>query len=224
MKKWIWVGFPLGTIAFVLYSLMFLFGGEGRAAKFMEDQKKVKDEQVKIAVLKDKMAVLESIDAKKTEEDLTAMLSAVPASKEIWTLIRQLKQAGAVLGMNVLSFEGMAGVIGEASESAQADPNVVKVTVEYSSGDFSQVAGILGILEKYKPLVKIVKVDYDKSKAELVVNGAYANWVKIAADHDSPLPPISQETETVKGQLADLEELPTEVIESTESGVAVNPF
>lgn len=223
MKKWVFLGYPVGTVIFVMYTLWFLFGGEGRAAKFMEDQKKVEDEQIKISALKEKMDILQKVDAKKTEEDLSTMLSAVPATKEIWTLIRQLKQAGTVSGLSVETFTGQAGVIGEASESAQADPNVVKIIVEYRDADFSKLAGLVGTLETYKPLVKIVKVDYEKSGLELEVNSAYANWVKIAVDPDSPLPRV-EGVEEVKADLVNLVELPEEAIESSLGGVAVNPF
>ncbi len=226
MKKWWWVGYPVVVVLVIIISSQYLFFDQETWSSLMTDKQKVADQQAQIADLKKKLGVLSAVDSQAETENLKLLLKAQPPRKSIWYLLSEVKIAASDSGVAIVGYKGGSGGVKEATDGATlqtqgGDVNLT-LTVDISADHLDQMRKFIADLENKLPLARMNKIDLMGGKGSVELESAWWPWVKVA-DSGTPLPDYRAETEKVKAELADYENLP-EVAAATESGGVTNPF
>ncbi|MDO8487786.1 MAG: type 4a pilus biogenesis protein PilO [bacterium] len=226
IKKWHWLLYPLGVGVVVLTSINILFGSSGLWEKISGSRERLAKQEAQTAKLRAKLTVLQGANRQVESDNLTYLLSVLPARKNLPTLLAEVEQASSVSGA---IFEGFKGRVSEvaASESATASAGIasdaLQLEVTLVVVDLSQLRAALASLENSLPLVKINKIEFAAGKAILLVEGLWHTLAKLPAGPDYPVVDSSASLAQLRAALSSFTELPKLEIPQT-GDVNFNPF
>lgn len=214
-----WVLYPVVAAVFMVFGIQYLISsGRTSISTLAVQQKEVDAEESRLAELNNKLEILKRVDSEKTKLDLAKLVSAVPQSRTVWLLIRELNEAGIRANIQLVGYKGTVGEVIEASESATVatesavlvDDAPLSLVVEYDAPTFAELVQGLAELEKMLPLVKIAGVNYTSEgspNAKIVIEGAWAPWTALDRDPASPLPEHENEVNRALSKIKDLEDI-----------------
>lgn len=213
-----WVLYPVVAAVFMVLGIQYLISsGRTSISTLAVQQKEVDAEENRLAELNNKLEILKRIDSEKTKLDLAKLVTAVPQSRTVWLLIRELNEAGIRANIQLIGYKGTVGEVIEASESATVatesavlDDAPLSLMVEYESPTFAELVQGLTELEKMLPLVKVAGVNYTLEgipNAKIVVEGAWAPWSSFDRDPASPLPEHENEVNRALSKIKDMEDI-----------------
>jgi len=191
-QKWIWLAYPLLVVVFIFGSLSYIFGrGNDVLGDFSQQRAQVQAEREEANLLENKLETLKKVDLDEDKETLKKLLEAQPASRQVWLLLAQLRNAASEAGAVLEEYKGEVGEVAEdATEAAvpTSGSDALMLDTTFEVTDFEQVAGIVAYLDNAKPLVRVVKVEYSLNQANILVEGAWGRWPKVSEDVLTPLP------------------------------------
>lgn len=182
-RYWFWVLYPVGLILMMFISARIMFSAN--ANKFVEaniKRKQVETESVKVANLKAKLNYLNSIDQAQYITDIKFLTSVIPASKKPWLTLAEMNLAASRSGISVADFFGTIGDIKEASEAATGAIPELYIESQVKVSDFQMLRKFYDELAKFRPLVKVLSLDWDAQSVEMNIDVSYAPWPKLVAD------------------------------------------
>jgi len=226
--KWRWVVYPAIVLAVVFGSINWGLGrGSSMWEKSVQSQRETKEGLERVAIMRRKAGILDSLSFTEASEDLKLALTAVPASQKAWLLIGQLRSAGAEAGAFLESYRGSGGEAKEATESAQTgvdDENKLIIEAVYTVSGLEQAGRILASLENSLPLVRIVRADYLSGILKVGAEGAWESWDKIPQEAaELPLPDYAGMLLQMKGRLSGFNQTLQFSVPPTGGGSAI-PF
>lgn len=198
LSDWVWVFYPVLTVVFMLVGINYVVNnGQASLNSLMVNQEQIEAERQRVENLRLKLELLKTIDKETSLKQLEKMLVAMPASRQVWLLINELKIIGQRSGMAVESYKGSVGDVREATESASVatesaqqkveSPKEMVLLIVYELADINKLATALAESEKMLPLVKIVSVNFEKGKAEINMEGAWSAWPRFVNDPERQL-------------------------------------
>jgi len=133
--KWRWVVYPAIVLAVVFGSINWGLGrGSSMWEKSVQSQRETKEGLERVAIMRRKAGILDSLSFTEASEDLKLALTAVPASQKAWLLIGQLRvytvsgleQAGRILAslenslplVRVVRADYLSGILKVGAEGA----------------------------------------------------------------------------------------------------------
>lgn len=188
--KYLWLFYPLAVLIVILFGTKYLLedGSKGLTAVFAK-KSQVETVEQRLVALNKKISDLNKVDAGKMESELKFLLSAMPASKEVWPLLKVMRNAAAGTGAEVFEYTSTPGEIKDASSSAISSEEMpLSIDMSYTISSFEDVVMIIDRLQNFTPLVKINDIKLDSNKLTLTVEGAWSPWGKIVIGQQQPLP------------------------------------
>ncbi len=222
IKKSLWMVYPLMVMVFIFLSLNYLFGAGQEFQRFVDRQKNVGDLEVRIASLKNKLAVVSGVNVVETENNLKTLLEAMPPARRLWVVVSEVRLAASESGLVVDAFRGVGGEVRESSGAAEA----LVLDVDLKVGGVGELRDFLSKLESKKPLVKVKKIKYDGNQVTVSVEGAWSAWTKLTTDTNLPLKPYGSLLAAVLKKLEGYEGLgnTSQGVSSGSGEVNTNPF
>jgi hypothetical protein len=199
VMDWVWILYPLVVIIFVVVGLNWMFGNN--SARFLEltgAKKQLDLQQADLSRLRQKEAMLKSVDVTAETENLKRLTAVMPATKKVWLLVDELTLAATESGSTLQDFNGQVGSVKEATGEAAPRPVAVAsdslhLEASYNVESFDQVKSIVVQLSKSLPLVQISKISFIGKRLILEVNGAWSNWTRVANEAQNTLPDYALE-------------------------------
>lgn len=228
MNKWLWIGYPVVVVVFIMTSSYFLWGDPARWQEMVGSLGTVAGQEAELARLRRRLGVLQVVDLVQAQQGLRDLLEAVPPAKQVWVLVAQLNQAGESAGTVVEKYKGTGGDAKEASDSADKRPAVLVEEAElsleatYTVSGLEQLEKVVSSLERTKPLVKISKIGFSSGQVVVGVEGAWQAWEKLDRS-DADLPEYRELLGVALKSLEGFEKF-TFVKAGTESGSVSDPF
>lgn len=226
IKYWVWVSYPILVATFIAISAIVVLNNKDKFAAMVERKEKIAVEEARIAGMKKRLAILQSLDVKSESENLKQMIRAVPTSKMVWSLVTELKQAAADTGAVLETYKGSVGNVKEASAEAELveENTPFELDVTYEVADLEQLGNLLKNLESRVPLIKVNKMRYGAGLVDLTIEGAWKAWESVV-DPGADLPEYQSDLEKVKMLLAGFVKFDELSVEGSETGTGViNPF
>jgi len=227
LGAWGWLVYPVTVTAFVVVSAMVIAQNKDRFTQAVLGDAEQEAVQAQVAELRERLAVLETVDKERDLEDLKIMARAVLPNKAVWLTSTELRDAASVAGVRVERYrsDNLGNVAeeeaSEAAAPAYVSPMAVQARVVVSGVD--QLSEMLKNLENRVPLVRVIEINYQTGFANLVVEGAWDPWVGGASPSGQLADYRSKVTEVVK-RLEALEAYPEAVILDITDDPATNPF
>jgi len=217
LKRYSWISYPILVAMLILFSINSLLGAQNQAwFGLLQKQQKISKDRETVARLNTKLAVIKSVDVKKTGDDLAWMLSVLPGSARITDVANQLRFAANNSGSVLVGYHSV-------QIAAAADFNL---SVEYLVPDFQSGQKLLATLEGSFPLLKITDVTLQAPKMTLSVVSAWKQPQSVSVAIDDPLPTYDVSLLSLKSLLANyLTPVAPEVsTESASLDQLANPF
>jgi hypothetical protein len=211
---WLWVFYPVIVVVFMVLGMNFLVtSGQASLAKLTVKQSEIEAEKLRAENLKTKLEGLKLVDREKSLSQLGTMLAAVPPARSVWLLINELNQTEARSGMQLVGYKGTVGDVREATQSAGpasgsadlAQSAGMLLDVEFDTPSMTELATGLAIMERWLPLVKIVKIDFEGNAVKMIVEGAWSAWPAANTDLELALPRNQELVEKELSQLVNYE-------------------
>lgn len=181
LNDWIWVFYPILVVILVLISANYILGtGDISLIRFAARQEETEAQEKIVNELQEKVNSLKIINRSQALAQLKELLVAMPASKKAWLLVAQLQNAATISATTLSAYKAEVGDVKEASESSGiSDPvynSPLSIRADYELANFGQLVTILGVLDKYLPLVKVKKVEFGATLATVTLEGAWTPW------------------------------------------------
>lgn len=224
VRNWLWVTYPAAVAVFVVVSLSFMGSARSSLSQVTSFGEAAETES-KIAVLREKLSLLSTVNVSQESEDLELFSKAVLPNKAIWLIVSEIKTAATEAGVTLVGYKAAGvGDVKEASESAELVENSgMALEVSLSGVTMESLASVLSSLERYLPLVSITKLNYQEGSAVLEVEGAWEPWVKL--EGETPLPDFRTGVGEAKRRLEDFTSFAGSAEAVGESGdTTLNPF
>ena len=222
-ERWKWVAYPVGVGVVIWVSLGWLVGSSDAWQSLTVRQDEVREQQEKVARLKEKLAVMTQVNLGQEKANLGIMVEAIPAVKQVPGLLAELAAAGNAAGAAMAGVRGTAGDVGATESAVAVNSQELVLTASFVVTDIQQVGKLLTDMEKRLPLLRVRRVQFSKGKIDVEVEGVWSPLGKLVGEVDQPLPETKGLAESVKRKLAGFVSLP--VVAATSSGsVRENPF
>lgn len=177
------------VVLFVIFSSTIFLWGSG---KIIQDMLAKGSQVTTVSKLKmeleNKLNVLKSMDTERTLNDLRELLQTVPAEKQAWVLIREVRQ----------SIEPVAGsALTGYRTSDSALESSLALTMTITTPDFNSLLEIIKNIEKKKPLVEFSKIDFQEGLVSLGVRGVWEPLFSASFSASQPLPALIKPVKNV---------------------------
>ena len=200
VEDWTWVTYPILVVVMIVVGLnFFLSGGVESLDRMLVKPTQTHQEELEAAQLEVKLNKLRAINTEDLLLKMKKLLVAVPPSKRVWLLLAELQLSASEAGMTIDSYKATVGDVKEASESAVpvaaevAASDLLSLTVVYNESSYENVILLMESLQKLKPLIKVVTVEYKENKATVTVESAWSAWQSVASQGGMDLPEYNQE-------------------------------
>ena len=200
VEDWTWVTYPILVVVMIVVGLnFFLSGGVESLDRMLVKPTQTHQEELEAAQLEVKLNKLRAINTEDLLLKMKKLLVAVPPSKRVWLLLAELQLSASEAGMTIDSYKATVGDVKEASESAVpvaaevAASDLLSLTVVYNESSYENVILLMESLQKLKPLIKVVTVEYKENKATVTVESAWSAWQSVASQVGMDLPEYNQE-------------------------------
>jgi hypothetical protein len=196
LSDFVWILYPVLVVGLILAGVNFLTNsGLDSFSSLTVDQAQVETDKRRVQDLETKLEVLKTVDINLAKVQLETLLEAVPASRQVWLLINELKVIGQRSEMILASYKGRVGNVNEASESAEISTASAQIDktgpmvleVKYKPESITPLAKALEISERLEPLVKISKINYLPTNTDITFEGAWATWPPANKNPESEL-------------------------------------
>ncbi len=169
-------------------SAVFLWGS-GRIINDMLNKSKQVQEVNKLkSDLENKLNVLRSMNSESSLNELRELIQMVPAEKQAWVLIREIRQ----------SVESVPGsVLKGYRTSDSASEAKLSLTMTLGVPNFQSLLEIIKIIETKKPLVEFGSITYQEGLVSLKVDGIWEPLLSASFSASMPLTPLSKPIKTV---------------------------
>ena len=119
-RELVWVIWPLLVAGFIFVTFNFwVNSGQASMATLLVKKEEVEAAQKEAAQLKSKLQALRRVDAVREGESLKKLTTAMPVSRNVWWLLRELKISASESGAVLEQYKGKVGEVLEASGEAQ---------------------------------------------------------------------------------------------------------
>jgi hypothetical protein len=181
MKKFTWLIYPIAVLFVVFSSSIFLLG----SGKIVQDMLAKKSQVVKVNKLKsdleNKLNVLKNTNAEDVLNDLREILQTVPAEKQAWVLIREIRQSvDPVTGSSLTGYR--------TSDSASSETLALTMTI--TTPDIRSLLEIIKSIEQKRPLVEFSRIEFQDGLVSLGVKGVWEPLLAASFSASQPLPPL----------------------------------
>lgn len=188
LAKFTWLIYPVAVLFVIFSSTVFLWG----SGKIIQDMLAKGSQVTAVSKLKseleNKLNILRSTDNESTLNDLRELLQTVPAEKQAWVLIREIRQ----------SIEPIAGsTLTGYRTSDSALESSLALTMTITTPDFRSLLEIIKNIEKKKPLVEFSKIDYQEGLVSLGVHGVWEPLLSASFSASQPLPALVKPVKNV---------------------------
>jgi len=198
VEDWTWVTYPILVVVMIVVGLnFFLSGGVESLDRMLVKPTQTHQEELEAAQLEVKLNKLRAINTEDLLLKMKKLLVAVPPSKRVWLLLAELQLSASEAGMTIYK-----SAVPVAAEVAASD--LLSLTVVYNESSYENVILLMESLQKLKPLIKVVTVEYKENKATVTVESAWSAWQSVASQVGMDLPEYNQE---VNQALTSTEEL-----------------
>lgn len=213
IRRWSWLMFPLFVGVVILISYGWLVAGPNQIwQKLWVDQEKVKAAEIEVARLKSKLDALSRVNVADQREILAALEKATPSQMRPMLLIGEMTVAASESGVVIEKYK----TGGDRSQQLE---------VSLQTGDAGKLIEWINHMEKWIPLVSIVRMSYTGGQAEVTVEQMWKGFVASGARPEDELPEMGERTKAVMSKISGYRELTTEAIVPADDGTTnPNPF
>lgn len=193
LKYFRWLAYPVfvGIAAVVMISRMF--GDGGLVSRLKEGWSGVEVSRANVEKLRVKVETLKSVGEGEADEELKALLSILPATKQVLPIISGLRAAAVRAGVTLEGYSAVGGEIkgGGSGLSLRVDANV--------AGNWPAVIQFVEETEKQLPMRRATDVTYAAGKARVAVEG---RWAPLADVSDAGGKEVPNFEESLSGAMA----------------------
>lgn len=223
LRKFAWVIYPVVVTMSILASSTLLFS-PGFWQNLFSTASVVQQATATANNLQSKLHALEAVNVPIETENLTYLLSILPATKQIPVLMSQLQSAAVDTGAILESYRFDAGDI-SSTESANASSDNLVLNVTYTVADLPALRTLLGNLANRTPLLAIHEVHYLGGRVNLKIDALWSPLAKLSASSaDQPLPNVSNDMLRIKQQFANNVAVVGQASQAASESVSTNPF
>lgn len=181
MKKITWLIYPLTVLLVIFLSSIFLWGSGKIIQDILAKGSQVAEVSKLKSELENKLNVLKSTNTEDTLNSLRELLQIVPAEKQAWVLIREVRQSiEPITGATLTGYR--------TSDSALESS--LSLTMTITTPDFRSFLEIIKNIEKKKPLVEFNKIEYQDGLVSLGVRGVWEPLLSASFSAKQPLPAL----------------------------------
>ena len=214
MRDYWWSIYLVMAVLFVIFSFRII-GDLGRGwTELEQNRREIEEGHQKAEVLKKKLAVLGAAPEEELRQNLARLILAVPASKQLFAAVAELKLAATVAGVKLDKYSARVGEIREATTSAQATAETsgdLEISVNLAVFDLFGLKDFLATLERLLPIVRVKQISYTSGKVEMMVGQPVSPWEKQSLNIDAPLPDYREKIAQVIRKLELYESLPRDL-------------
>ena len=161
-------------------------------------RKNLNEEQEKLNILEAKADELTYLDAKDLDQKLSLALYGLPSEKDFTVIIDTMRQLTALSGVSMVSLK-----FNPRNTVAKASSFGINISV---LGSKENLDSFMDAVEQSPRTMKIVSVEVFPSgagavSAEVAIEAYYSATPKSLGSVDAPLPKISEQDETLLGEL-----------------------
>lgn len=168
--------------------------------EFVETQNHVKEIQGQIAVLKNNVQFLTSLDDSALDSKMGIASSALPAEKDFAGILNAITTASARSGVSLGDFSFAVGELSTKSAQVTPQPSIqVALTV---SGSVLSTQRFIQELSKTMPLSEVLNAAISGNSSTLTTVFYYRVFPPIKFDERTPLSGLSQSEEQLLNKLA----------------------
>ena len=203
LRDYWWAVYPVMAVMFMFFSFKVI-GNVGQSwTEAAGRQRELEEGRKKAEVSRRKLATLEGMDEEEMRQGLVKLVMAVPASKQLFAAVSELKSAATGAGIRLEKYSAKVGEIREASESAVVSTGSkdLELAVSLTVFDLSQLRGFLAALERQLPIMRVIEVRYTLGGVQMTVRQPVDLWVKQNPSVDTPLPDYQVKYAEVSGKL-----------------------
>ncbi len=207
LNKHTWLGYPVFAVLFIVTSLNILLASQDQFRDLFAKQNQVKTVEEQVENLRAKVRDLESVDLQTAGMDLELLSSAVPPSREVWSMILGIRQAVTNSALTLSSYRVSVGEVRVASSSATPSEDrdaVLKISAAIEVSELIDVVTFSKQLNNIMPLLRVASIRYVPGKADFVIEGAWSPWGTTVTDVNGTLPDYEAVVNEVKPQVVGL--------------------
>lgn len=226
INKHTWLGYPIFAILFIVTSVNILMASQDQFRDLFAKQNQVKTVEEQVANLREKVNVLESLDLSSSGTDLELLASAVPPTRQVWSMILGIRQAAVDANVVLGSYRVSVGDVRLATSSATPSVNDValRITAAFEATELTQITSLSRQLYGMRPLLRVTSIRFTPGKADLVIEGAWSPWGALATDVNAPIPDYKTAVSEATPLISDLLNAATlSVGDGTEAEAPVDP-
>ncbi len=212
INRYTWLGYPLFVLMFVITCTNVLLASQEQVQDVFSKRSQIQSVEKQVGQLKDKLETLRAIDRQALALDLDLLTTAVPASRQVWSMISAIRHAASGSLMILDSYRSSVGDVREATFSARLaknDTRALDIMASFEVNDLTSLATLSEQLNNLLPLLRVSSVKFSSNKADLVIEGAWSPRKGVVNDAKKPLPDYSQMLERAKAILLERTVVPS---------------
>ncbi|MEK9200751.1 MAG: hypothetical protein AAB909_02120 [Patescibacteria group bacterium] len=206
INRYTWLGYPLFVIMFVVTCTNVLLSSQEQVREVFSKKSQVESVEEQVEKLEDKLEALRALDQQALTQDLDLMTAAVPAARQVWSMISGIRQAASESSVILDSYRVSVGDVREATSAARTakkDDHGLDIRSSFEVNDLTSLATLSEQLNGLLPLLRVVSIKFASNKADLVIEGAWNPRKGVLNDVREPLPVFLQNVESVMPFLVD---------------------
>ncbi len=178
---------PVGVI--IVSILMIIYVIFPQIQQYLNLQNSLKEEQQKLATLKNNYNFLVSLDDKKISSDLNLLSSALPSEKDFVGIIGAISYVSAKTGVSVGDFQFSLGNLSAKSFGGTAYPST-KINISLKGGAKS-VASFMNELVKTIPIAETTTANISNNEGTITVLFYYKPFSSQKINDQTAIVPLS---------------------------------
>lgn len=212
INRYTWLGYPLFVLMFIISCTNVLLASQEQVQAVFSKRSQIQSVENQVEQLKGKLEALREIDGQALSSDLDLLTTAVPASRQVWSMISAIRHAATSSLVVLDSYRSSVGDVREATFSARLmkkDSGALDITASFEVDDLTSLAALSEQLNNLLPLLRVSSVKYSSNKADLVIEGAWIPRKGATNDVKKPLPDYFQNLERAKLILVERKPVPS---------------
>jgi len=226
LHKYAWLVYP-GLVAFGILASSTLLLSPGFWQNLFSTAAAVQEQSAIANNLQIKLRTLESVNISAENDNLNFLLSILPASKQIPTLLSQLQSAAVDTGSILESFRFDAGDISATDAAKATDSDDLTLKAAYIVADMGALKNLISNLENRTPMLSVKEVHYTSGRVDLIIDALWSPLAKFSSGAASdPLVSVGSDMSRIRQQFATI--IAVAVVKDASSAadqsVSANPF
>lgn len=225
LHKYTWAIYPGVVVVGILASSTLLLSPNFWQNLF-NTAAAVQEQSTSANSLQAKLRALESVNIANENDNLSFLLSILPASKQIPVLLSQLQSAAVDTGTILEGYRFEAGDISATESAGITTPSDnLSLSAAYTVADISALRNLINNFENRTPLLAVKEVHYESGRANFKIDALWSPLTKLtASDNAEPLVSVGSGMARIRGQFASIIAVVKDASSAADQSVSANPF